>query len=114
MRVLLVSTYELGHQPLDVAIPAGALRARGHDVRCLDLAVDPWDPALAADVDAVAVSVPMHTATRLAIDVVGSVEARTCAYGLYAAVAAPFVDRAIGGEYQDPLVEWVEHGGTGL
>ena len=37
VKVLLVSTYELGHQPLAVAGPAGRLRARGHDVRCLDL-----------------------------------------------------------------------------
>ncbi len=32
MRVLLVSTYELGHQPVHLAVPAGELRARGHDV----------------------------------------------------------------------------------
>jgi len=35
MRVLLVSTYELGHQPLHVASPAAALREAGHEVRCL-------------------------------------------------------------------------------
>ena len=43
MRVLLISTYELGHQPLHVASPAAALRRVGHDVRCLDLSVEPWD-----------------------------------------------------------------------
>jgi hypothetical protein len=112
VRVLLVSTYELGHQPLHVAIPAAALRERGHEVRCLDLAVDSWDPALAEDVDAVAVSVPMHTATRLAVEVAASVHVRTCAYGLYAAAASGF-DRAIGGEYLPELVAWVEHGGGG-
>src|SRR5215212_347468 len=110
MRVLLVSTYELGHQPLHVASPAGELRRRGHDVRCVDLAVEPWDPAVVDDVDAVAVSVPMHTATRLALDVVASVtgRARTCAYGLYAPAAAHAVDRAIAGEYEPALVEWLE------
>jgi len=40
MRVLLVSTYELGHQPLHVASPAALLRRVGHDVRCLDLSVE--------------------------------------------------------------------------
>ena len=44
MRVLLISTYELGHQPLHVASPAAALRRAGHEVRCLDLSVQPWDP----------------------------------------------------------------------
>ena len=40
MNVLLVSTYELGRQPLHVASPAAALLRAGHDVRALDLAVD--------------------------------------------------------------------------
>ncbi len=43
VRVLLISTYELGHQPLHVASPAAALRRAGHEVRCLDLSVQLWD-----------------------------------------------------------------------
>jgi radical SAM superfamily enzyme YgiQ (UPF0313 family) len=116
MRVLLVSTYELGHQPLHVASPAGVLRRRGHDVRCVDLAIEPWDPGIVDGVDVVAVSVPMHTATRLALDVIASVagRARTCAYGLYAPAAAHAVDRAIAGEYEPALVEWVEGETSGV
>jgi radical SAM superfamily enzyme YgiQ (UPF0313 family) len=116
VRVLLVSTYELGHQPLHVAAPAGALRRRGHDVRCVDLAVEDWDPALVDEMDCVAVSVTMHTATRLALQVAESVAGRvpTCAYGLYAPAAASGFDRAIAGEYEPALVEWVEGKGTGL
>jgi hypothetical protein len=45
MRLLLVSTYELGHQPIHLASPAGSLRRAGHDVRCLDVSVQPWDAA---------------------------------------------------------------------
>ncbi len=53
MRVLLVSTYELGHQPLHVASPAAALRKAGHEVRCLDLSVERWDAgALLSDLSA--------------------------------------------------------------
>ncbi|MDA1062398.1 MAG: hypothetical protein O2895_05785, partial [Chloroflexi bacterium] len=44
-RVLLLSTYELGHQPLGLAAAAAALRAAGHRVDCLDLAVEPLDEA---------------------------------------------------------------------
>lgn len=115
VRVLLVSTYELGHQPLHVASPAGALRRRGHDVRCVDLAVEDWDPAVVDEVEVVAVSVPMHTATRLALDVAASVAGRvpTCAYGLYAPAAAPAFDRAIAGEYEPALLEWVAATGSG-
>jgi hypothetical protein len=67
VRILLVSCYELGHQPLGVAAPAAALRAAGHDVRALDLSVEMWEPECARWADAVAFSVPMHTAMRLAL-----------------------------------------------
>ena len=67
MRVLLISTYELGHQPLHVASPAAALRRAGHEVRCLDLSVQPWDRGALEWTEAVGFSVPMHTAMRLAL-----------------------------------------------
>ncbi len=69
VRVLLVSTYELGHQPLHVASPAAALARAGHEPRCLDLSVQRWDelgPEAVDWAEAVAFSVPMHTAMRLA------------------------------------------------
>ncbi len=108
MRVLLVSTYELGHQPLHVAAPAAVLRARGHDVRCLDLSIEPWAPELAAWADKVAFSVPMHTATRLARRVAPLVGAPVCFYGLYAAAGEGVAERLIAGEYTATLVRWIE------
>jgi hypothetical protein len=104
MRVLLVSTYELGHQPLHVAVPAGELRARGHDVVCVDLAVDPWDPSVLDGVDRVGISVPMHTATRLAQQILPDIHVPVALYGLYG--TPPFR-----GEYLAPLIDWVD-GGT--
>ena len=86
MKVLLVSTYELGHQPLAVAGPAGRLRERGHEVRCLDLSVEPWDPTLGSWADKVALSVPMHTAARLAREVAPTIPGPVACYGLYAAM----------------------------
>lgn len=118
MRVLLISTYELGHQPIHVASPAAALARRGHDVVCIDTAVDPWDPALVDGIDAVAISVPMHTALRLATGIAETIRARrpdlpVCFYGLYAAVArhhtlGPLADRLINGEYETALCDWVD------
>ena len=32
MRIVLISTYDLGHQPFGLASPAAWLRAEGHDV----------------------------------------------------------------------------------
>src|SRR3954452_14964960 len=113
MRVLLVSTYELGHQPLHAASPAAALRGAGHDVRCLDISVEPWDPAAVEWADKVAFSVPMHTAMRLAMRATQEVRGKpVCFYGLYAPVSRDLTlgrvaDRVIAGEYEPALLAWV-------
>jgi radical SAM superfamily enzyme YgiQ (UPF0313 family) len=118
VRVVLVSTYELGHQPLHVASPAGALLRAGHEVRCTDLSVDPFDVEMLSWADAVACSVPMHTALRLARPVCREIRARRpdialCLYGLYAGLdgadaGTPVADLAIAGEYEPRLVAWVD------
>ena len=114
MRVALISTYELGRQPVHLASPAASLRAAGHEVRTLDLAVEQWDDDLVGWAGAVAFSTPMHTALRLATAAANRIKARRndiplAVYGLYAAVArteTPF-NRAIAGEYEGELLEWV-------
>lgn len=63
--VLLISTYEQGHQPLGLAAPAAMLRADGHEVRTLDLSVETTDPTLYDWADLIGISTPMHTAARL-------------------------------------------------
>ncbi|MGI8756456.1 MAG: CUAEP/CCAEP-tail radical SAM (seleno)protein [Acidimicrobiales bacterium] len=118
MRVLLISTYELGHQPLHIASPAQALRRCSHQVRCVDTSIDPWQPSETDDVDIVAISVPMHTAMRLALDIARTIRARhpelpICLYGLYGGVArdhtlGPVADRLIAGEYETALCDWVD------
>ncbi|MGH2884796.1 MAG: CUAEP/CCAEP-tail radical SAM (seleno)protein [Solirubrobacteraceae bacterium] len=117
MRVLLISTYELGHQPLHVASPAATLRRAGHEIRCLDLSVQPWDPDSLEWAQAVGFSVPMHTAMRLALSA-GRRARREhpalpiCFYGLYATVSHELIERelaahAIAGEYEPALTAWV-------
>ena len=118
-RVLLVSTYELGHQPLGLAAPAAALRAAGHEVRTLDLAIDVPLPTVLRDVDLVAISIPMHTAARIGLAFAQAVRAAApgitvACYGMYASpLHAQLVgpDRAhlvIGGEYETGLVALAE------
>lgn len=122
-RVLLLSTYELGHQPIHLAEPAAALLASGIEVRCLDASVEPFDPDQLDDVDALAVSVPMHTAMRLGLEVAEAARATRpelpiAFYGLYGNVArdrtvGALSARAIAGDYLDPLLEWAgELGGS--
>jgi radical SAM superfamily enzyme YgiQ (UPF0313 family) len=118
VRVLLISTYELGHQPLHVASPAAALRRAGHEVRCLDLSVQPWDPGALEWTQAVGFSVPMHTAMRLALSAGRRVRREhpglpICFYGLYATVSRELVERelaarVIAGEYEPALTAWVD------
>src|SRR5689334_21516910 len=88
-QVLLLSTYELGHQPLHLASPLGFLLAEGIDARAIDLAVEPLDEAAVRAADFVAIAVPMHTALRLGMEVGARVKqlnprAHLCYYGLYA------------------------------
>ncbi len=116
--ILLVSCYELGHQPLGAASPAGFLQRAGFAPATLDIAVDPFDDAKAAAAQFVAISVPMHTALRLGMRVAARVReinpgALICCYGLYAALNADYllehgVDYCIGGECETPLVALVE------
>jgi radical SAM superfamily enzyme YgiQ (UPF0313 family) len=127
VNVLLLSTYELGHQPLALAWPAAALRAAGHTVRCIDLALDELDAEAVRTAELVGLSVPMHTALRLGVRVARRVRvlnrrAHLCAYGLYASLNADYllragVDSLIGGEVETPLValaDWLAAGRTGV
>jgi radical SAM superfamily enzyme YgiQ (UPF0313 family) len=116
MAVLLVSTYELGHQPIHLASPAAALKSAGVETICLDLSVDDFDPSVLESVDAVAFSVPMHTAMRLAVGAASVVrqlrpDLPVAFYGLYADVGkertlGTVADAILCGEYETALVEW--------
>ena len=114
-RVLLVSTYELGHQPIGLAAPAAALRAAGHEVRTLDLAVDTATPGVLRDVNLVAISIPMHTAARIGLEFARAVRRAApsvtiACYGMYASplhaelTGPDRADLVIGGEYEGGLL----------
>jgi hypothetical protein len=113
MRVVLISTYELGRQPFGLDSPAAWLRAAGAGVTCLDLAVQAFEPDVLADAGLVCFYLPMHTATRLAVPWIAQVrrlapQARICCYGLYAPVNAAYlrslgVHDLIGGEFEAAL-----------
>jgi radical SAM superfamily enzyme YgiQ (UPF0313 family) len=117
LRVVLISTYELGRQPFGLASPAAWLEAAGASVACLDLAVQALDTHLIASADLIALYVPMHTATRIATTVVAQVQqinphAHICFYGLYASVNEGFLralgaDTILGGEFEQGLVALV-------
>lgn len=113
--ILLVSCYELGHQPLNLASPLAHLRAAGFNPAAVDTAVDQLDDALIAAAGLVAISVPMHTALRLGALVAERVRrvnpfAHICFYGLYATLNSSYLlsgpgDSVISGEYETALVD---------
>jgi radical SAM superfamily enzyme YgiQ (UPF0313 family) len=114
VEVVLVSTYDLGHQPFGLASPAAFLRSAGHHVACVDVTrTTLTDDAIRAAA-LVAFYLPMHTATRLALPLLDRVRAcnpaaHVCAYGLYAPLNAAMlrergVDTVLGPEFEHDLV----------
>jgi hypothetical protein len=113
VRALLVSTYELGHQPFGLASPAAWLRRERVEVRCVDLAKEKLPPDAFDDVGLIGFHLAMHTATRLAAPVIRKARAANpsaclVAYGLYAPLNAEWlrsigVDEIIGGEFEEAL-----------
>jgi radical SAM superfamily enzyme YgiQ (UPF0313 family) len=118
MRVLLVSTYELGHQPFGLASPAAWVAERDHQVTCVDLGVESLDANVAREADLVAFYLPMHTATRLAAKVIEKVRglnpaAHICCYGLYAPLNESYLrslgaGTILGGEFEPGLVSLLD------
>ncbi len=116
--ILLVSCYELGHQPLAVASPAAVLRRAGYSPAALDLARQTLDAAAVRRARLVAISVPMHTALRLGVMAAERLRvlnpgAHLAFYGLYATLNAESLLGAgaasvIGGECEEPLLRLAE------
>jgi radical SAM superfamily enzyme YgiQ (UPF0313 family) len=119
VNILLISTYELGRQPFGLASPAAWLRKRGHAVACLDLSRQALSEQAVREAGLIAFYVPMHTATRLALELLEPIRktnprAHLCAYGLYAPLAADSllgggVESLLGGEFEQALVDLAEH-----
>lgn len=114
MNIALISTYELGRQPFGLASPAAWLRKSGHNVTCFDLARQSSDPAVVQAAELIAIYLPMHTATRLAAQLIPTLRAQNptahlCCYGLYAPMNSDYlhslgVSTILGGEFESGLL----------
>lgn len=124
LEILLVSTYELGHQPLALASPLAYLARAGYAPVAVDTSVEALTDAQIARADLVAISVPMHTAMRLGVAIAERVrrvnpQAHICCYGLYALLNAEYlrphyVDTTIGGEYEALLLDLAQRLDAGV
>src|SRR3970282_837985 len=118
MNVLVTPTYELGRQPFGLASPAAWLRDAGAIVNCLDLSRESFNEEFVRVANVVAFYVPMHTATRLAVQLIEPVRklnprAHICFYGLYAPMNEEYLRKLgaqtiLGGEFEEGLVHLVE------
>ena len=116
--ILLVSCYELGHQPLGIAWPRAFLERAGFAPDHLDLSVEPFEEAKVRRARFVGIAVPMHTAIRLGARAAQRIRqinpaAFICFYGLYATLNADYLrgglaDAVIGGETEGALVDLAE------
>lgn len=116
---MLISTYELGRQPFGLASPAAWLRKRGHPVTCTDLSREPLNEQAVREAGLIGFYVPMHTATRLTLELIEPIrrinpQAHLCAYGLYASLSAEIfrargIASILGGEFEQALLDLVEH-----
>ena len=114
LNILLISTYELSRQPFGLASPAAWLRREGHRVTCIDCALEPLPTDGVRKADLIAFYIPMHTATRLALQLLDRVKdmnptAHVCFYGLYAPMNEHYLrrlgaDTILGGEFEEGLV----------
>jgi radical SAM superfamily enzyme YgiQ (UPF0313 family) len=125
-HVVLISTYDLGHQPFGLASPAAWLRERGAVVDQLDLSQEALvkHEDVVSRADLIALHLPMHTATRIAARAIPRLRqlnpgAHLCAYGLYAPLNSDHlhalgVHTIIGGEFEGRLLALAEglHGDT--
>lgn len=116
--IMLISCYELGHQPIGLAQPMGFLAQAGFAPIGLDIAVEDLDDEACRLARFVGISVPMHTALRLGTRVAEVIRTMNpachiCFYGLYASLNADYLlqelaDSVVGGEYEGPLVSLID------
>ncbi|HLJ34586.1 MAG TPA: CUAEP/CCAEP-tail radical SAM protein [Ktedonobacteraceae bacterium] len=116
-NILLISCYELGHQPQHLAMLSTMLQRAGYYPVPVDTAIEALSDEAILHARFVAIAVPMHTALRLGQNVAKRVRklnptAHICFYGLYALLNADYllrehIDSAIGGEYEEPLLRLI-------
>src|SRR5690349_21515927 len=103
----------MGRQPFGLASPAAWLRGDGHDVTLADVSCSPMPRPAVEAADLIAFFLPMHTATKLVVRLIGRVRtvnprAHIAAYGLYAPLNERLlrgagVSTILGGEFEPAL-----------
>ena len=112
--ILLLSCYELGHQPHSLSLALGLLQQAGLPAQAQDLSVELLDTARLSSARLIAISTSMHTALRLALSLLPTIKqhapgARLVFWGHYAQLNEAYligqgVDAVLSGEAEAQLV----------
>lgn len=123
LNVVLVNPYELGRQSFGLVHMAAQLSAAGHSVECFDLSRQRLQAQALAQADLIGLHLPMHTATRIAHEVLPRLrtlapDAHLAAYGLYAALNETSLREAgvstlVSGEFEPEILALAERLATG-
>lgn len=116
--ILLISCYELGHQPAGLSWPLAFLERVGYQPSAVDTSIDRLESEPAKRALFVGISAPMHTAVRLGTTVARRIRdinptCHICFYGSYAALNSDYLlatvaDSTLGGEFEEPMVALVQ------
>ncbi|MBT5875143.1 MAG: radical SAM protein [Candidatus Latescibacteria bacterium] len=116
-EILLVSCYESGHQPFNLASPLGFLKSEGFPAVGIDAAAEKIPSHRIKTAKFIGISVPMHTAMCIGVEIAFRIkklnpQVHLCFYGLYAVLNADYLlshlaDSVIGGEFETPLVRLI-------
>jgi radical SAM superfamily enzyme YgiQ (UPF0313 family) len=127
VKILLLSCYESGHQPLGLAWPLAFLEEAGFRADAVDFAVESLLDDQIVEAELVGISVPMHTALRLGVEVAIRIRtvnplAHICFFGHYAWLNAEYLlggddpppaDSVLSAEFEQALVALAETIGAG-
>lgn len=115
--ILLISCYELGHQPFHLAALQTMLVQAGYFPVLVDTSIENLTGEAIKTAKFVGISAPMHTALRLGQQIATRIRslnplAHICFYGLYASLNADYLlqecaDSTIGGEYEVPMLNLI-------
>lgn len=116
--ILLISCYELCHQPIGIASPMEFRERAAFSSTGLDIAREKLDVRRVAPARFVGISLPMHTALRLGVELARRVRTinpgcHICFCGLYASLTSAYLlqscaDSIVGCKYEEALIKLVE------
>tara|TARA_Y100001970_G_scaffold16755_1_gene18865 strand:- start:2289 stop:3725 length:1437 start_codon:yes stop_codon:yes gene_type:complete len=113
LNIVAISLYDLGHQPLPLAAAAAIFKKHSCDFSLIDLSISNLNEDEITAADIILISVPMHTAARMALNILPTLkelnpDAHISAFGLYAiqledSLSENYLDSAFAGEFEPNL-----------